>query len=63
MVRGLEHTSCERQAERLEVVQPREKKTEIEQHSNTYGGTYKGAGEGVYTKACSERTRGNCFKL
>jgi len=26
-------------------------------------GTYKRAGEGLFTRACSDRTRGNCFKL
>jgi len=26
-------------------------------------GVYKKAGEGLFTRACSDRTKGNCFKL
>jgi len=64
MIRGLKHLCCE---ERLRVgaVQPAEEKA-LERLYNSLPvprGAYKKAGEGLFTRAYSDRTRGHGFKL
>lgn len=58
MIRGLGHLSCE---DRVRVSQHREENTPERPSSNLLRG--KQAGERIFTKIYSDRTRGNCFKL
>ncbi|GAB0192318.1 hypothetical protein GRJ2_001697100 [Grus japonensis] len=64
MIRGLEHLSYEG-SQRVGVVQPGEEKASGRPYSSLPApeGTYKKAGEGLVTRACGDRTRGNGFKL
>ena len=50
-------------ADRVGVVQPREEKAPGRPLSSlpVPEGTYKKAGEGLFTRACGDRTRGNSF--
>jgi len=65
MIRGLEHLCCEEKLTELAGVQPGEENAA----GRTYSGlpvperAYKKAEEGLFTRACRERTRGNGFKL
>jgi len=64
MIRGLEHLSYEERL-RVGVVQPEEEKAVGRPYSSlpVPEGAYKRAGEGLFTRACSDRTRGSGFKL
>ncbi|KAK4815546.1 hypothetical protein QYF61_003638 [Mycteria americana] len=64
MIRGLEHLSYEDRL-RPAVVQPGEEKAPGRPYSSlpVPEGAYKKAGEGLFTRACSDRTWGNGFKL
>ena len=54
-----------RQAERVGVVQPGEEEAPGRPYSSlpVPKGAYRKAGEGLFTRACSDRTRDNSFKL
>ncbi|GAB0178307.1 hypothetical protein GRJ2_000296000 [Grus japonensis] len=63
LIRGLEHLSCE---DRLrECVQPGEEKAPGRPYSSLPipEGAYRKAGEGLFTRACSDRTSDNGLKL
>ncbi|GAB0193654.1 hypothetical protein GRJ2_001830700 [Grus japonensis] len=63
MITGLEHLSYE--DERVGVVQPREKKALGRSNCSfpVPEGAYGKDGEGLFIRECSDRTRGNMFKL
>jgi len=64
MIRVLEHLSYE---ERVGAVQPGEEKRRLRGDLiaafQYLKGAYQKVGEGLFTRACSDRTRGNGFKL
>jgi len=65
MMRGIEHLSCEERLRELGLFH-HEKRRLREQLIVAFqylNGTCKKAGEGHFTRACSDRTRGNGFKL
>ncbi|KAJ7405313.1 hypothetical protein BTVI_69528 [Pitangus sulphuratus] len=61
VIRRLEHLFCN-DGLRVGFVQPGEEK-EILQHLLICEGGYRKAGEGLFTRACSDRIWGNGFKL
>jgi len=64
MIQGLEHLSCE-ERQRVGVVQPAKEKAPGTPCSSlpVPEGAHKKAGEGLFERACSGRTRSNGFKL
>ncbi|GAB0187583.1 hypothetical protein GRJ2_001223600 [Grus japonensis] len=64
LIRGLEHLSYEDRL-RVGMVQPGEKAALGRPYSSlpVPKGTYRKAGEGLFTRSWSDRTRGNGFKL
>ncbi|KAK4832976.1 hypothetical protein QYF61_026802 [Mycteria americana] len=56
MIRGLEHLSYEDRLRELGLFS-------LEKTFQYLKGAYKKAGEGLFTRACSDRTKGNGFKL
>jgi len=62
MIRGLEHLPFE---ERLEfgLFSLEKAAGRPSSHLPVAEGAYKKAGEGLFTRACSDRTRGNGFRL
>jgi len=56
---------CKAKAKRVGAVQPGKQKALGRPYSgfSVPEGAYKKAGEGLFTRACSNRTRGNDFKL
>jgi len=64
MIRGLEHLPCE-DSKRAGVLQPGEEKAQGGPFSGLHylKGAYRKSGEGLFIRACSNRTRENASKL
>ena len=65
MIRGLEHLSCEDRLRQLGLfsLEKRRLRGDITAAFQYLKGADKKAGEGFVTRACSDRTRGDGFKL
>jgi len=65
MIRGMEHLSYEERLRdlRLFVLEKRRLQRDLITASQYLKGAYKKAVEGLYTRACSDRTRSNGFRL
>ena len=62
MMGGLEHLSSEDRLRELGLFSLEKRRLLISALQHLQG-AYKKAGEGLFTGACSDRTRGNGFKL
>ncbi|KFV92010.1 hypothetical protein N326_08821, partial [Eurypyga helias] len=62
MIRGLKHLSCEERLENWVCSAWRRLQDDLIAAFHYLKGTYKKAGGGLFTKTCSDRTRGNRFK-
>jgi len=65
MIRGMEHLSCEERLRELGLFSLEKRKLQVELIAafQYLMGAYNGAGEALFTRACSDRTRVNGFKL
>ncbi|PKU41981.1 hypothetical protein llap_7726 [Limosa lapponica baueri] len=65
MIRGVEHLSYEDRLRELGLfsLEKRRLQGDLIVAFQYLNGAYKKAGEGLFTRACSDRTRGNSFKL
>jgi len=65
MIQGLEHLSCEDRLRELGLfgLQKRRLWGDLRAAFQYLKGPYKRAGDGLCTRTCSDRTRGNGFKL
>jgi len=65
MIRGLEHLCYEERLRGLGLFSLEKRKLhgDLRGAFQYWKGAYKKAGEGLLTRACSDRTRGNSFKL
>ncbi|KAK4822093.1 hypothetical protein QYF61_009793 [Mycteria americana] len=65
MIRGMEHLPCEERLRALGLfsLDKRRLWEDLIAAFQYLKGTYKKAGEGLFTRACSDRTRSNSFKL
>jgi len=61
MIRGMEHLSCEERLRELGlfILKKRRLRGNLTAAGQYIKGTYKQAGEKIFTKACSDRTTGN----
>ena len=65
MIRGMEHLSCEERLRELGLFSPEKRmlQGDLIAAFQYLKGAYKKAGEGLFTRAGSDRTRGNSYKL
>ena len=65
MIRGLEHLLCEGKLREVTLfsLEKRRLRGDLIVAFQDLKGTYKKAGEGLFTRARRKRTRGNSFKL
>jgi len=65
MIRGVEHLSCEERLRELRMfsLEKRRLQGDLITAFQYLKEAYKKAGEGLFTRTCSDRTRGNGFKL